>query len=434
MTTVGLLTDGLSGRHLELDVGRNVAMNLTPYAQFGTLDSLDDDLLRLASYVFAADLAVKRLEREQHIRSITLKIPIVNIHAFERVHQLVEQTLTTLSGDNWSVEFVPISRGSPAPNRPWPKKEQSTLLFSGGLDSFAGAIHLLNTAPTITLVSHVTHNWPVATAQSRLAQAVRDFTRKNVPHLQLRVFGRNQGGLAFPADQDREDSQRTRSFLFVALAAVAAHLNGSHRLVVMAENGQFAIHLPLSDARISSFSTHTANPKFLAEMQEILRQLLVCDDLEVVNPFVHWTKGEVVGLLPKGLHRHIKESSSCWRASRVPSNKTHCGECVPCLCRRIALEIHRLGIPEYQRDVLREPVGQLDADDPGKRNLLDLCQFVSLFAGPHRIAADQDLYLRFPELYDQHLNATEVIAMYRRFATEALNVFDAYPNVRALLT
>ena len=142
----------------------------------------------------------------------------------------------------------------------------------------------------------------------------------------MRVSGRKYRNLKFPADHEREDTQRTRSFLFTALAAVAARLDGSRRIIVMAENGQFAIHLPLTAARIGSFSTHTAHPKFLATMQQILRQLYVCDDLEVVNPFVHLTKGEVVGLIPAAVRPHIKESSSCWRVARVSASATHCGE------------------------------------------------------------------------------------------------------------
>jgi len=430
--TTAEVTNLLANQKFQLEVGQNVSLNLEPYIELGKINSLDHDLLRLAAYVFAADLAVKRCEREQHLRSIALEVPITNIQAFERVHDLLEQALSTLSADNWTLKFTPTTGVSPAHNPQWPKKENSTLLFSGGLDSFAGAVELLNSQTAITLVSHVTHNWPVKTSQAKLAKAVRAFTHREIQHLQVSVFCRTHGKFPFPADTDREDTQRTRSFLFTALAAVAARLSGSRRMVVMAENGQFAIHLPLTEARIGSFSTHTAHPKFLAEMQEILRQVFVCNDLEVVNPFVYRTKGEVVALIPQGLHPSIVDSASCWRGSRV-ATYTHCGACIPCLCRRIALETHGVKLPEFERDLLSENIGALKPDDLGKRNLLDLCQFIMLFSGSRKIVSDQELCIEFPDLFDTNLDQTKAIQMYRRFADEALAVFKAYPKLKVLL-
>ena len=433
MTVAGTIVDELSGSKFSIEVGGNLSINLEPFAELGTIDSLDEDLVRVAAFVYAADLAIKRQEREQHLRSISIRVPVVNIQAFERVHSLLEQALMTVSVDNWTINFVPMTHGAPAATREWPQKQNATLMFSGGLDSFAGAIHLLHKHDGITLVSHVTHNWPVKNAQTALAEAIASFTNSDVTHLQLSVFGRNQGGLSFPADDQREDTQRTRSFLFTALAAVAARLSGSRRIVVMAENGQFAIHLPLSAARIGSFSTHTAHPKFLAQMQTLLRQLFVCDDLDVVNPFVHLTKGEIVALIPPALHPTISQSTSCWRAARVPTKATHCGECVPCLCRRIALEANGINLPEYHRDLLVEKVGRLGADDLGKRNLIDLCHFIALFEGPNRLRSEQDVCYEFPELFEREINKSEVIEMYRRFAREGFAVLKKYKTLKALL-
>jgi 7-cyano-7-deazaguanine synthase in queuosine biosynthesis len=433
MSTAGQLTDDLTGGTLQLDVGRNIAVNLTPFEQLGRVDSLDEDLLRLASYIYAADLAVKRREREQHIRSITLSVPVVNIHAFRRVRAHVEDALTILSRDNWTLQFSSISGGQPAANRNWPAKQNSTLMFSGGLDSFAGAIQILEKDDDITLVSHATHNRTVKTAQTELADSVRAFSKKNVQHFQISIFGRNSGGLSFPRDDEREDTQRLRSFLFTSLAAVAARLSGSRRIVVMAENGQFAIHLPLSEARIGSFSTHTAHPKFLLQMQVVLRELYTCDDLDVVNPFVHFTKAEVVRIIPTPLYSAIPSSTSCWRASRVPLSHTHCGVCIPCICRRIALEKNGITVDEYERDLFVENIGLLDPDDLGKRNLVDLCGFISKFEGSNKMTDEDELRTSFPDLlFDDSLVVPDILNMYRRFAAEALNVFTRYPNVMAI--
>ena len=434
MSATGHVVDNISGDHLDLEEGLNVCIDHDPFARLGVIDSLDQDLLRTASFIFAADLAIKRQEREQSLRSISIEVPVVNIQAFERVRDSIEQALYTLSFDNWDVKFKQLRSGTPASGREWPVKDHSTLMFSGGLDSFAGAAEILKKQKHLTLVSHVTHNRPVRNAQTKLAAVIERTTRASIEHLQIAVSGRKHKTLPFPSDTAREESQRARSFLFTSLAAVAARLTGSRRVIVMAENGQFAIHLPLSEARVASFSTHTAHPKFPAGMETILRRLFVCDDLEVTNPFLYSTKAEVVALLSEQQQKFIGLSTSCWRASRILTSYTHCGECVPCLCRRIALEKNKINSRDYQRDLLNENMGDLLPDDLGKRNLSDLCQFVSFFAGPNRLTADEELCITFPELFSEHLDAGKAIAMYRRFATEALTVFNTYPHVRTLLT
>jgi hypothetical protein len=97
------------------------------------------------------------------------------------------------------------------------------------------------------------------------------------------------------------------------------------------------------------------------------------------------------------------------------------------------LEANGLKISEYHRDLLIENVGRLDADDLGKRNLMDMCQFIALFDGPKRLRSEQDVCYEFPELFERGLDKTQVIAMYRRFAKEAVAVLASYKNLKTLL-
>ena len=62
--------------------------------------------------------------------------------------------------------------------------------------------------------------------------------------------------------------------MFLILAALVARRLGRRDLLMIAENGQMAIHLPLSTARIGAFSTHTAHPDVLDSMQTILSSAL----------------------------------------------------------------------------------------------------------------------------------------------------------------
>jgi hypothetical protein len=244
-----LLTSSSPGAPSKLTIGKNVSVGTRPLQnRFGALTSLETDFLSVASVIYAADLAVKRNEREDFVRTIELKLPVVNLAAFNAVKAEFEQILRVLSCDNWTLRFQ-AAVGTPEPNRKWPKTKGTTLLFSGGLDSFAGACDLLKHREETFLVSHITHNRPVADSQKKLVSAIGHHYRVSTSHMPLMVSCRTNRNFPFPQDSLREETQRTRSFLFVALAAVAARLNGSRRILVMAENGQFAIHLPLTAAR-----------------------------------------------------------------------------------------------------------------------------------------------------------------------------------------
>jgi 7-cyano-7-deazaguanine synthase in queuosine biosynthesis len=241
---------------------------------------------------------------------------------------------------------------------------------------------------------------------------------------------RTNDGFPFPKDSEREPTQRTRSVLFLALAALVARRNGVEDVVVIAENGQMAIHLPLTTARIGAFSTHTAHPEFVQMMSTLLSTLLDYP-INIENPFLYMTKAEVVAATVERHREVIKNTVSCWKASRVGGDKKHCGYCVPCLSRRIALETHGLELSEYQSDLLRDDVSSLGTEHEGKRNLVEMIEFVSIFGGSRSQA---DLEAEYPDLLlGEEVDATAAVEMYRRFAREALDVFDHYPSVKAII-
>jgi hypothetical protein len=68
------------------------------------------------------------------------------------------------------------------------------------------------------------------------------------------------------------------------------------QVVYIAENGQMAVHLPLTQARIGAFSTHTAHPEALAKAEEYFNTVLD-RAIQIVNPYVHKTKAEVAKIV-----------------------------------------------------------------------------------------------------------------------------------------
>lgn len=420
-----------SGKTLQISDGGNLYNGIESHsAALGALTSLEKDLVFVASVIYLSDLASKREEREQFVRTIELKIPVVNLHAFERIKDGLRKCLRIVSRDNWRIDFIRKS-GDQDEGSEWQEGDGKTLLFSGGLDSLAGAYHLSEDQSPLALVSHVTHNQTITSAQSALYDSIVASRGAAISHIPWRVYGRNHRNFPFPKDGEREETQRTRSFLFLSLGAVVARRLGHKKIVVMAENGHFAIHLPLNAARIGPFSTHTANPDFLKECETVFRSLFESDSLEITNPFQYFTKGEVVALIPSGEYENlVGKSVSCWRASRVTSTN-HCGECVPCLMRRISLECNGFASDETSRDLLNEDVGNLAPGDIGKRNFMDLNEFFSRFRNPN--LSDQELLIHYPELFSERIDSTKAIAMYRRSAEEFHRIVARYPSVSGLI-
>lgn len=395
---------------------------------FKNLTSLERDTCNVMAAIYAVDLATKRAELTGFVRDIELKLAVVNYSAFQQVRKQLENLLYVLSRDNWNVIFE-RENGAPEKAQEWPAGKGVTLLFSGGLDSFCAAAQYVKARRPLWLVSHVTQNKVVAQAQKDLHGSLNQFAGSPIPRAIIRVSGRSKPDAPFPQDNDREDTQRTRSLLFLALACLVARRTGHDTVVAIAENGQLAINLPLSAARVGPFSTHTAHPQFVAEAQSFCSTLLA-HKFTFENPYLYLTKSEVLSGLPAELKKAIPESVSCWRASRV-SKTNHCGECVPCLVRRVALESQGLVIPEYARDLLDEDVSKLESTDNGKRNLVDLLEFVTRLNDS--TLTDESFIEQFPEIVNPNVNFDSAKDMYLRFAQEAGSVFGKYQNVAALI-
>ena len=418
--------------NLHLYPGKNLYSGIKYFeAEFGSADSLEIDVLNLASGIYAADLAVKRNEREDYLRTIQLTIEVVNIHPFLRIKSLLESSLLILSRDNWEIIFIE-KKGIPVSGFEWGKNSGVVLLFSGGIDSMCAAADFIKTKKDLILVSHNTQaNRVVDKSQRKVHAALESYYKRAVRHIHIKVYGRKNNEFHFPDPKERENSQRTRSFLFLSLAALITKRSGFNKVLYMAENGQFAIHLPLNSARVGPFSTHTADPNFVKNAENIFRILLSNPDFEITNPFLYKTKAEVVAILPNELKKEIHNSATCWMISHVPGEK-HCGICIPCISRRIALEYNGINLKEYHSDIFNININTLSDDDTGRRNLTDYLEFISKFkkVTPQN---KEELICDFPELINPAFDVDKAIKLYERVSQQSFKVFSNYPKVLKLL-
>jgi hypothetical protein len=108
----------------------------------------------------------------------------------------------------------------------------------------------------------------------------------------------------------------------------------------------------------------------------------------------------------------------------------HCGECIPCFVRRIAIEQHCSDESVYVRDAWIDDLTKAAPDDIARRNMADLGEFVLRF----KTMTSEEIITEWPELISDVMDAGKVIAMYRRFADEALDVLSHYPKMKAFLS
>ncbi len=315
------------------------------------------DFLRLAAAVYCADRRTVR--PGTWTRSLRVDIPVRDASRWHAVADDLGDTLSFLSGDEWWIDVRPSSEPEADPWSPPDDVVDAVCLFSGGLDSFTGAVDLLAAGRRVCLVSHY-ESGKAPGAQRVLAQRLREHYGEDRVILR-RLFLRPapiEAGQFRHLPADRESSTRSRSLLFLASGLAVAAGYGPDIPLFIPENGFIGINVPLTAARSGSFSTRTTHPYFMARLGDCVSRLGLSNP--IVNPFRLMTKGEILAATADGsaIRRFAGATISCSHpeASRFPKRpQGNCGYCFPCLIRRAAMYHVGLDDPaEYAFDALRE--------------------------------------------------------------------------------
>jgi Queuosine biosynthesis protein QueC len=259
-------------------------------------------------------------------------------------------------------------------------------LFSGGVDSFAGAVEdIVTKGASVTLAGHYSST-KVRNVQENLIDRLkqRGFDRK-VSYIPVWVTNTGVGA--------REFSQRTRSFLFACLGLVIARMSGKDRFSFY-ENGVVSINPPLAGDVIGGRATRTTHPKVLRGL-EVLFSTLLDRSIQIRTPLQWLTKKEVtLKIHEAGLADMLALTNSCTRPRRWTKEQKHCGVCSQCIDRRFAILAAGMEQFEpaenYMRDLL---LADRSADDEMRMAL----SYVSFFQKVGSTSKERFL-VDFPEI------------------------------------
>lgn len=305
------------------------------------------DLLYISMAVFAADRLCKRDNAaDGWSRDFLMFVPVLEYDMWMEAKRTLEEMLSFLSGDSWKFVFRKReeSENEKTEFKRWNKSKKpikdydQLCMFSGGLDSFIGAIDLLEKKTGETLfISHYgggkgTKEFQDALKNSFIEQYLlekRDFHQ---------YYAKVIAGV--------EDTTRTRSFMFFSHAlAVASCLKKPIRLIIP-ENGFISLNIPSTFSRIGTSSTRTTHPHYMALFQKLLSIIQL--PVTLYNPYQFKTKGEMLLECRNQsfMRENIENTMSCSHPDigrmQKETKARHCGYCLPCVIRQAA--IMRAGI------------------------------------------------------------------------------------------
>ena len=253
------------------------------------------------------------------------------------------------------------------------KKENSVVaLFSGGLDSLAGALEVLETTnKNLILVSHRSNN----SAITKIQKGIFNLLDNDYPgRIQYFPFYCNLSG-----ERGVEETQRTRIFLYTAIANALSILASEDEILVF-ENGITSINFNKRQDLINARASRTTHPKTLFLLEEVFSEI-GGKKKSIQHPFLYNTKTDIIEKIKQYKKAHyINSTISCTKTFLKFNNNTqasHCGFCSQCIDRRFAAFASKSEDDDaiYDLDISKDII----ENDEAKTHLFDYINLVAKF-------------------------------------------------------
>ncbi len=373
----------------ELSPDRNISLGLPHFIDSVNcyIPSRIKDLLEIAGYVYAADRLIKRgnsqsVEYQSWSRNFDFHITVRDYKFWfqKDTREMLNDALSFISGDNsYIFNFYPggtdIGQQSLFNNEAiqLEKKENSVIvLFSGGLDSMAGVIELLETTKNnLILISHRSNNPGITGLQKSLSLKLRSDYPDRTQYYPFYC--------SLKGERATEETQRSRIFLYTSIAFSLSELASTKEIFIF-ENGITSINFYKRQDLINARASRTTHPKTLYLLEQIFSKISG-SNFKLNHPFIFNTKTDIfrkISLFKK--ESYINSTLTCTRTfSKFKNNTqaTHCGCCTQCIDRRFAAFASDLEEFDaiYDIDISKDEI----IDPEPRTNLFDYIKLVSEF-------------------------------------------------------
>lgn len=383
----------------------------------GALRSTGADLITIALSCYTVDRLQARgapWSRELH-----LEIPVRDVPFWATRAKLLETFLHRLTDDRWVLTFVS--------GRRWRSAEQqmallgsavssdaSVGLFSGGLDSLAGAARFLASSTSPLVLLGVRSSYLIGSDQRLLARRLRDLWPERVHFLRVPLRLQRAG--------DGEQTQRVRAFVYLTLGAIVATTAGIQSLVVF-ENGVGAFNPRVAEFQVGSQANRSTHPTTLRGFSDLMHELDM--PVDVLLPHRLETKGEHIARMPEAARPLISLTASCDSYPLRRPGATHCGtRCGSCILRRQALL--SAGLADFdRRDYVELPFEPGAPTDTYRLAAWQAWQFTMMNPG------DSDtIRRRWPSLADVPTgDHGAIVDLFQRYGGEWASILGRRPQL-----
>ncbi|HAP8955736.1 TPA: hypothetical protein IV340_002681 [Enterococcus faecium] len=312
---------------------------------FSVLDDARIDLLSISNFIYAADRRIPRSSaKDGWTREINMTIYVLLLEKWKVAQKVLEEMLSFLTGDNWTIIFK---------KREYSENEiklrkmdfymddegigKNVCMFSGGLDSFIGAIDMLTSDNEFSPI-FVSHYGGGSKGTKDYQQVLQTKLIEKFEKLSDCNFVSFYATAMKSLTELDEPTTRSRSFMFFSHAIALTHSGGQ---LIIPENGFVSLNVPLFESRNGSSSTRTTHPYYMNLFRKVLE--FVGINISIVNPYQFLTKGEMVQqcLDPSFLNQNLANTMSCSHPEQARwsgfSEPIHCGYCLPCTIRRASI-------------------------------------------------------------------------------------------------
>jgi len=289
--TTGITFDKIVPINASLpDINFKIHFESLTHEILSNFEPLAQDLIEIASYVYYADCSVRRSSdvdvfARNWRRRFEFVIPVNSPETWNRpeIKNSLIEILSFLSEDEFFFNFIP-PRPSPTqlffdyPDVPEPFFGADFLsLFSGGLDSLIGSLYYLKERNEHPLLISHRSNPLMDKRQKDLVILLRERNSEwSFPHLSIWINRLRNRAV--------ENTQRTRSFLYLSIAtAVASELRIER--IQICDNGITSINIPISPQNVGTLLTRSTHPRFLKLYEQLIGNLF-SNSITIENPFI----------------------------------------------------------------------------------------------------------------------------------------------------